>query len=164
MSNDERAHDRRVDDRDRMLNDRLDNMERDHRALVTQVTALESKLNIVQLEQSHLKDLFDARLKVIEKQLEHQLSETKAIAQGIQRMGDSAQNTPAGRAMQGELAQVRATQDEQGDTLKAHAAVHETLKDWQKAVDGVLIIMKWVGAGGLIALGISVLRLLKMLP
>lgn len=150
-------HERRFDDRDRLLNDRLDAMEHDHQQLRHQVTAIDARINIVQLEQTHLKDLFDARLKVIERTMEMQLTEIKSIGLNISKMGDSPDGTPMGRTMLTEVHQVRATCDEHHDTLTS-------LKDWQTRVDGVLVILKWIGAGGLVALGITLLRLLRMLP
>lgn len=157
-------HERRFGDRDGMLNDRLDSIEKDYQQMARQVTALEAKLSIVQLEQGHLKDLFDARLKVLEKSMELQLAETKGIALNIQQMGSDTDKTPAGRIVQGQLGSIRATLDEQCDTIKSHELIHTALKDWQLRVEGVLILLKWIGAGGLVALGLSLLKLLKVIP
>lgn len=155
---------RRLGDRDQMLNGRLDSMEREHQLLRVQVTALESKLNIVQLEQTHLKDLFDARLKVIEKAMEMQLAETKAISVAIQAMGSDPDRTPAGRIIQAEIKSIFASLDETKETINSHIKIHTDLKDWQTRVDSILSVLKWIGAGGLTALGITVLRMLKLLP
>jgi chromosome segregation ATPase len=142
---------RRHDDRDRMLNQKLDHMERENQSLHRLATALETAVNTVKLEQTHLRDLFDARFRVVEKGAELQLSETKQIAKDIQMMGSDVDKSPATRSLQQQL-------DEQREKLNAHEDAHTRLRDWQNQVEGVLAIVKWIGAGGVLAIIIAVIR------
>jgi hypothetical protein len=150
-------HQRRSEDRDRELNHRLDQLEKAYSTLTATVTQLETSVNVVKLEQSHLKEIFDSRMRILEKGQELQLTKIDQVSRDIQLMGSDAEKTPAGRSMIGNLHTVQASCDELGEKVAIH-------KEWMDRVDGVLTILKWVGAGGLVALGISILRLLKMLP
>ena len=155
---------RRSEDRDRALNERLDRMDRENQSLSHQVTALEASVQIVKLEQLHLKELIDSRFKAIEKSQELQLSETKSLSAMITAMADDPGKSPAGRSLHNLIATVAQTVDVHSIKLEEHSTVHQEILKWQDQVNGVLGILKWVGAGGVVAVIIEGIRLLKYLP
>jgi hypothetical protein len=150
-------NDRRVEDRDRVLHSRLDQMERDHQKLTMQVSALDAALGIVKLEQVHLKEIFEAKLNIIQRGQDLQLSEMKQIAKDISTMAAEPEKTPGGRLLRGEIQTVRQTVDGNSSDLRQ-------FHDWKANVEGALFILKWMGAGGLISLGIWALRLFRIIP
>jgi len=160
----ETPHARRIDDRDRMLHTRLDQMERDYMSLVNKVTALEFGMQSIKSEQGHLKDLMDARLKVIEKSQELQLTKLDQLSANITSMASDVEKTPAGRTLQNMIQTMAMTVDSHGTTLARHADVHNEIILWQKSVDSVISVMKWMGPTGIIALGLTLLRMAKIIP
>lgn len=148
---------RRIEDRDKMLNTRLDQMDRDQQGLSILVTKLESSLAVVKLEQTHLKELFDARLRVIEQGQALQLSEMKAISVSLSAMSSEPEKTPGGRALRTDMQSLSASIEENRDSL-------DEMKTWKNQVNGVLFALKWVGAGGLLSLLIWVFKAIKLIP
>jgi hypothetical protein len=162
MNDDDRL--RRYEDRDRMLHTRLEQMEREYQTLSHTVSQLENAVNIVKLEQGHLKDLFSARLSVIEEGNKLQISKIEQLIKDVQAMTSDVDKTPMGRSLNGYIRGVQGQVDEHSEKLQEHARIHADLLKWQDRVEGVLAVLRWIGAGGLIALGISILRMLKILP
>lgn len=148
---------RRIEDRDRALNMRLDQLERGYQEMSNKVTQLESSVNVVKLEQSHLKELFEARLRIIEKNQEIQIHKFDKLGDDITNMASDITKSPAGRFVTETISTLQKSVTEQATTIQKH-------QDWQKEIEGVLNILKWIGAGGLVALGMAILRLLKALP
>jgi len=157
---DESQQQRRSEDRDRDLNGRLDQLEKAYGVLTSQVAKMESSVNIVKLEQTHLKEIFDARLKVIEEGQKTQVLKFDHLADLIVSMSTDVTKSAAGRQVNGYIQQLEATLAQQAETIEKHAETHRKLKEWQDRVDTVIMIMKWIGPMGVVALGIQVIRLL----
>lgn len=147
-----------------MINDRLDVMEKDHRSLVGQVSSLQSDMALVKAEQTHIKELFTARLLLIERSNELQLTRLDQISKDINTMGSDSDKTPMGRQLGSFIRAVQATVDEQGEKLEQHSRVHADLIKWQNSVETVINFIKWVGFIGIVTIGIQILRLFKILP
>jgi hypothetical protein len=145
-----------------MLANRLDQMEKEYQALVHTVTTLEHSITVVKIEQSHLKDLVSARLSVIEKSQELQMAKMDQIGNNIIAMGGDPDKTPAGRTILNLLATQAHTVDDHSSRLADHNEVHRAIQQWQDRVDGVLYTLKWLGAGGLAALVLAILNVLRM--
>lgn len=147
-----------------MLNERLDHLEKDSHSLAQTVVSLENAINLVKVEQGHFKDLFNARMAVIEKAQELNLNTLKQISTDIQVMASDAHKTPMGRELHGYVRTLHAQVDEVSDKLQKIDAYHNTVEQWRNNVNGALYLLKWVGAAGLISFGVAILRLIKLLP
>lgn len=158
-----------------MLNVKMEDLEREMRGLITRQTSLETSVSLVKQEQAHLKELMDARLKVIEKSQEIQLMETRSISANIVTMGSDIDKTPVSRALDSKINGCIASIEEQNERFDhrnnaqneqfdEHMRSYSGLLQWRDRVDGVLFFLKWVGAVSLLTLGISILRAFKVLP
>ena len=159
MNQDERDPQRRQDDRDRFINSRIDILERTVDKLTSSVGHLEGSIATVKLEQSHLKELMDARLRIIEKNQELGMAQMTQISRDIVQMGSDITKTPAGQLLNSYIETVRTQVEDQASKLREQTATQAELTTWQNRVDGVLFVLKWTGAGGIIALVITVLRM-----
>lgn len=148
---------RRSEDRDRMLTQRLEQLEASHAALTRNVAELQSGVNVVKLEQVHLKELLTSQLKIIEKAQELQLSRTEQLSKDIQTMSSDAERTPMGRDLGGKIEQVQIE-------VVEHREKHDQIERWKNQIDGAILLLKWIGAAGLVSLGLTILRWIKMLP
>ncbi len=153
----EEQYSRRFEDRDGALNKRLDQMERAHEHLQNTVSSLETKLNIVGLEQTHLKDMVDARLRVIEKSQELQVAKIDGIGKDILAMGNDVDKTPMGRTLRDSINALSRDTDSQAKDVS-------DLVNWKNRAEGSIMLLKFVSSGGVIALVIMLLRVLKVLP
>ena len=142
--NDFRRHD------DDPVYERLQQLERS-------VAALETKVNTLSLEQKHMLDLFGARFSTIERTQDLTLSEVRGLGTSITTMAAEADKSPAGRMLLTALAEMRDGANAKRDTL-------DGLQEWQTRVDGVLLVLKWMGASGVVALAWVALRTLGKLP
>ncbi len=154
---DEQNYSRRFEDRDGALNKRLDLMEHAHERLQNTVSSLETKLNIVGLEQTHLKDMVDARLRVIEKSQELQVAKIDGIGKDILAMGNDVDKTPMGRTLRDAISSLSRDTDAQAKDVS-------DLVNWKNRAEGSIMLLKFVSSGGVIALVIMLLRVLKVLP
>ncbi len=141
------------DDRDRMLNQKLDRLEYENQILQKQVTALETTINVVKLEQSHLKELFDARFKIIEAAHMAQLNKLEQMSKEIQTMASDVDNSPATRALQVQVNEIR-------DRVVMIEEILKELRDWKNQVDGALFFLKFATGGSLLALVLAVVKIL----
>ncbi len=154
---DEQSYSRRFEDRDGALNKRLDQMERAHEHLQNTVSSLETKLNVVGLEQTHLKDMVDARLRVIEKSQELQVAKIDGIGKDILAMGSDVDKTPVGRTLRDAITSLgRDTDSQRKDVID--------LVNWKNRAEGSIMLLKFVSGSGVVALAIMLLRVLKVLP
>lgn len=153
----EQEYQRRADDRERELNTRLSHLERSYEELQGTVLKLDATINVVKLEQSHIKELFDARLKTIEKGQELQVAELKGIGVKIEAMASEAEKTPMGRMIVGHISDVQ-------QELGRHETKLNDVQAWQTRVDGVLLMLKFMGASGVAALAVALLRMFHVFP
>lgn len=135
-------------------------MEHEHRTLNVTVSDLKNAVAIVALEQTHLKELFTARVESLEKSYVLLGQKIDGLSRDITNMASDAERSPAGRVLRGQIAIVQATTDEHTDKLESFAKLHADLFKWQDRVDGVLLLLKWVGGAGLAAMVISTIHLL----
>lgn len=149
----DQEHSRRSEDRDRNLNGRLDQMERMYNDLTAKVTQLESSVQFVKLEQGHLKEIFDVRMRGIEKGQEIVLAEMKAIGARIETWATEPEKSVAGRMLKDNLHQISVTCEEHGESI-------ERIRTWIGHADGVLLVFKWTGPLGVISLIIWIIKLL----
>lgn len=152
---------RRVDDRNRELVDRLQRLEQQQDQTRTGVTALESTIKIVQIQQEHMSKIDDLRLKMIEdtgKQHAQKLDEIKTM---IVEMGSDAEKTPAGREVLGKIGLVTGQLGEHESALTAVLQWKQEQIARNSKQEGAISTLQWIGfpvAGT--ALLLSVLRLL----
>jgi len=151
---------RRADDRDRVLYSRLDTAERASSELATKFTALESSVNIVKIEQGHLKELFEARFKGLERGQELQIEKFDHLAAQLLDISQDVNKSPATRLLADQIRSVDASCSEALEKIGRHEVIHGELKQWQSNVDTVLGILKWVGAGGIVATIIAIIRVI----
>jgi len=102
----------------------------------------------------HQKELSNAHLRLLERAQELQLAKIEQLSRDIQAMASDVDKSPAGR-------QVKMTLEEHRKAIEEQAGTNAALTTWQNRVDGVLTVLQWVGAGGLIALAISIARFFK---
>lgn len=161
MDTDDRADSlqRRQDDRDKYITSRVEALERAVDRLTLGSTHLEQSVATVKLEQSHLKELMDARLRIIEKNQEFGIAQMNQIAKDIVGMGSDVQRTPAGQILNGYIEAVRVQVLEHAEKISEQSIAQRSLTTWQNRVDGVLYALKWMGAGGVAALIITLVRL-----
>jgi hypothetical protein len=157
-------HNRRFDDRDRALNTKIDQLERDYQILMQKVTLLEASVQVVKLEQTHLKELMDSRLKVIEKSQELQLVKMDQLSKEVIGMGNDVDKTPAGRTLQRSIEAVTTTVEAHTIALEKQTKVQTEIELWQKGIDSVIAILKWMGPVGIVALALTLLRMAKLIP
>jgi len=149
---------RRHEDRDRMLNQRLDQLERESRDLSVKVTSIEGSMRTVTLEQSHLKELLTARLLLIERTQEIGNGKIDTLSQNITLMASDVDKSPMGRSLRDGNRVLEANMSEQNDKMEALERDLRERKLWQDRVDTVIGILKWIGAGGLVALLLALLQ------
>lgn len=125
--------------------------------LENHVSALETKVNTLSLEQKHMLDLFSARFGTLERSQELTLSELRSLTGTINTMASEADKSPAGRTILSALRKFEEGAQERTDGLEA-------LRQWQQRVDGVLMILKWMGASGVAALVWVALRAFGKVP
>lgn len=125
---------------------------------------LEGKVNTLTLEQKHMLDMFSARFSTLERTNELMISEVRGLRESIVNMAAEADKSPAGRGL------IRMIQDlrDHGDAHDGEAERRElaikALADWQQRVDGVLYLLKWMGASGVAALVWVALRSFGKVP
>lgn len=136
---------RREDDRTRALVERLDVLERGYHTLERTVSGLDATVKMVQAEQGHLKELFDARFKTIEKGQELMLTELRAGNAIVQSMSADPEKSPAGKVLLNEIFELRQRCDEYDRSAKDDDA-------WKNRINGVVGVLQWMGWSGVIAL------------
>lgn len=146
---------RRADDR--VMNSRLELLDQGYQSLNAKVLQLEASINVVKLEQSHFRELFESRFKIIERGQELAISKIDSIQKEIAAMADGPERTPMGRALAHDIKTANGTLDGLLDDQKA-------LKEWQLRVDSIISVLKWMGGAGVGALLLGLLRMLKMVP
>jgi chromosome segregation ATPase len=149
MSSDE-SHLRRSEDRDRALNQRLDKLEESYLAMTMTVTKLQTDVNVVKLEQSHLKEIFESRMRVLERGQDLQLSKIDQVSKDLQTIASDIEKTPLGRTLTGYIHDLQERSNAQALTLKEHENVFQQLVQWQNGIESVLSLFKWIGAGTLL--------------
>ena len=141
-----------------MLNQRLDQLERESRDLSVKVTSIEGSMRTVTLEQSHLKELLTARLLLIERTQEIGNGKIDTLSQNITLMASDVDKSPMGRSLRDGNRVLEANMSEQNDKMEALERDLRERKLWQDRVDTVIGILKWIGAGGLVALLLALLQ------
>jgi hypothetical protein len=143
-------HARRAEDRERLFTTRLDTLEHGYQELRVNVAQLESSVKLVGVEQGHLKELFNSRLMSIERGQEVQIGKLDTIDKNLTTMVSDPEKSPVSRALTDQCMDLKKRVDD-------HA-------QWRSQVEGVLVFLKWIGAAGLIALGLQLLRIAKLIP
>jgi DNA-binding ferritin-like protein (Dps family) len=154
-------HHRRSEDRDKLIHERLTTIEKEYRALATTVNKLEQTVTIVQLEQTHFKEMMTAHLRLVEESNKQQLTKLELIGRDIQQMGSDVDKTPVARQLDTRLTNVVASIDECNDRINKHESLHTLYKEWQDSVKGIIVLLKWIGFGSLIAIGIAAIKFLQ---
>lgn len=157
-------HTRRSDDRDRMLNGRLDNIEREYQTLYRTVVGVQSDIALIKQDTGHLKDLVNARIATLERTLELAITKLEALSANLQAMASEPERMPATKMLKQEITQMHAELDENRDKLAEHARAHTNLQTWRNQVEGALQVFKYLGIGTVIWIAVSVLRALKVIP
>lgn len=121
------------------------------------VAALETKVNTLSLEQKHMLDLFGARFSTLERSQDLAISELRVLNVNITTMAAEADKSPAGRQILAALHEVRTSSDDGERNL-------QEFREWQQQINGVLLILKWMGASGVVALIWVALRALGRVP
>ena len=155
---DEAQQQRRADDRDRQLYARLDQQDKSYAELTSKFVALESSVNVVKIEQGHLKELFEARFKGLERGQELQIEKFDNLANRLLEMSQDAMKSPATRSLHDHITSVDHTCSQILETIETHKKIHTDLKTWQSNVETVLGILKWMGPMGVAGLIIVLLR------
>lgn len=128
------------------------------------VGTLETKVNTLTLEQKHMLDMFGARFSTLERTQELLISEVRSLNQSITHMAAEADKSPAGRALLKMIQDIR----EEGEVSDGDANRREdrvkALAEWQQRVDGVLFVLKWMGASGVTALVWMALKTFGKVP
>lgn len=138
------------------FNGRFQQMDEEVRKLASQFLTLENVVNIVKSEQAHIKELFSARFDAIATAGSLQIAKLEAIQKDITAMGSEADKSPMGRALQSDISRL-------GTDLKTNEGRIDDHATWQNRVEGVLLLLKWLGAAGIAALALAILRLLNVI-
>jgi hypothetical protein len=151
--------------REERLNARLDRIEQESQARDVQVAEISTAINLIKLEQAHFKELFDARLRVIERTQELGLNKIDQLGNSIMGMASASEKSPAGRELKADINVLQTQLDDNRTRLDRHATLHTDVIRWQNRIEGVLALLKWVGLpAGATALLAQVLHALGILP
>lgn len=153
----EPEHKRRVDDWDRQLADRLERLERQHDQIRATVVSLENTVNTVKLEQAHMREIVDARLRMIEEAGKLQLVKLDDLKALIGDQAADPRKSPAGREVMTRIDDIEKAFDERGVKV-------DSLVSWRARAEGAISLLNWVGAAGLVGFGLAMLRILKLIP
>lgn len=148
---------RRTDDQDRRLNERLERLEKQQERTQTSVVALETTVNTVKGEQVHMREIMDARLRMIEDTGKLHTAKLEDLRSLLATMMDSADKSPAGREMLTHVRELEKACSEQERRI-------QELTAWKNKADGILSVAFWLGWSGLAGLALTGLRMLKVLP
>ena len=151
-------HQRRSEDMDRMLNQRLDKLEKNDNEMRHAIITLESAVRVVTIEQNHAKELLSARLLVIEKTMEIGNAKIDRLSQDILAMAGDVDKSPAGRTLSGQIRGVTMITDGLIEKVDKLEEQHQSLSMWQNRIDTAINILKWVGAGGVVSLIIWIVK------
>jgi len=111
-----------------------------------------NKVEIMEIEQGHFKELFETRLKAIERAQETQGLKLDQLITSLATISAEIDKSPMGRSLLQHVSEANNKYTQQEKLI-------EGMIVWQNRVDGVLLILKWLGASGLAALAISLIRL-----
>ncbi len=120
--------------------------------LEKEVNAIKGSVHLIEMEQKHFRELFNVRLTGIEKGMETAGFKLDSLVTGLTAMSTELDKSPMGRAI---ISHVKEVSDKQTN----HKVIIDNMIVWQNRVDGVLLILKWLGAGGVVSLGINLIRL-----
>lgn len=137
--------------------ERITRLERQQSEVREAVTKLEATVHAVKTEQVFLRDLMDARLKLIEKSQELFAAKLDTLSTQIYNMGADPVNTPSGRALQVQLSSVKSNVD----TLDKQM---EGFSTWRSEFLGGFTVVRWLGVAGLVGLIMTILRMVRLLP
>lgn len=145
---------RRIDDRDQRLHDRIDIVERfiEERARI--IDDLAHEIKIVKLEQGHLSKMIDTRLLVMEKSQEMCLVELRGLSTSISNMASDPGSSPAGRVL---MSLITLSQN----VVKEHTEDLKSAREWQDKTEGALALIRWIGVAGLITIIGLVVKAIK---
>lgn len=137
-------------------------------ALERQYSELTRKVDLVSNEQSHLRELVSSRFGTIEKGLELVSSQVTNLSASIQMMASDSANSPAGRALSREIADIKADHAKEAAELKGEIGQQEqridTLqREADEARGAIKFAGRWAVAGVLTALAAILLAALKLL-
>lgn len=132
------------------LSDRLGLLEQKY-------AALQQSLQRVEMEQSHVREIINSRFDILGKQHDLLLAKFEAVSDRMTQAIGDADKSPMGRSLSSMINGVG------GRVTQCETDV-EDLARWQTRVDGVLMVLKFMGAGGLAALVLVLLRMMKALP
>lgn len=140
---------RRADDRDREFTKRLDRVDEANRTLTTDITSLGTKIAVMTVEQEKLSELFDVRFKILEKDQTIVLAKVEGVSKDIASlrhdivtMASDTENSPAGKALMFRI-------DNVVTDVESHRSQLTAMNDWQKQIEGVLNVVKFIGLSGL---------------
>src|ERR1051325_2619249 len=88
---------RRSEDVNRELYGRLDGMERENAALKMEVVTLNGSLKLMNAEATHLKEIFEARMRILEKGQDLIGSQMAGIAKDLTVMTSEPEKSPMGQ-------------------------------------------------------------------
>lgn len=125
---------------------------------------LENKVNTLTLEQKHMLEMFSAKFNTLERTQELMISEVRGLNQSIVNMAAEADKSPAGRGLLNLIDELRKHGVAHDGEAKSRDASIKDLQEWQNKIDGVLYVLKWMGASGVAALVWVALRTFGKVP
>lgn len=137
--------------------ERVQRLERGYAELREAVSKLEATVHTIKTEQVFLRDLMDARLKLIEKSQELGAAKLDALSTSIYNMGADPINTPSGRALQLQLTEMKGE-------LVAHDKQINGFGEWKSEFLGGFTVVRWLGVAGLAGLILTLLRMIRLIP
>lgn len=144
---------RRKEDHERFLR-----LEQNYGELIVEVNALKNKVTAVEGEQRHMRELFDERFQTQNKVLDHLTDMVRGVVANVELLIRDPDKTPAGRALSTAVAAVNA-----GNTQLDIRV--DVLEKALTRIDGVWLVLKYVGWAGLVGIiGLALRGLLAMLP
>lgn len=118
-------------------------------------------LATLEASQAHMRELFDTKLKSIEKSQDLIVSKVDQLTNSLTLISSEINKSPLGRALMDHINDVEAKVNNQRSIL-------DNIISWQNNIEGVLKFWKFVGAAGIIALIIQVSKAIvswvRMMP
>lgn len=161
MSTEDGLMRRRSEDANRELNVKLEHLEQENAALRSQVLTLQGSVQLMNAEMGHLKEIFDARTRIIEKGQDLIGSQVGQIARDLQVMTSEPEKSPMGRSLLDRIGAVGVRVQENSAQLIAQDQKQEELLKWQNQVDGAILLLKFFGVAGMLSLAITIFKLIK---
>lgn len=130
-------------------NQRFERLEANYTNLAQAVHDLDARMQIVNLEQSHTRELFTARLNTQDKVLEVEADKSTKILAALDELIREPEKTPAGKALmsavQSIVTRVETEAREQTSRADGIATDVKKLNEWQQRAEGALLFAKFIG-------------------